>query len=91
MQKSAEVENIPPTYDEPGYRHWIVDNKYHRVKAPAREWGDGYNISEEWYVDGKLHRTDGPAIVYKLTHNQWFVNNIEYTESQFKQLPWCKN
>ena len=39
----------------------------------------------EWFLNGKYHRVDGPAIEYANGYKCWFLNGIEYTESEFNK------
>jgi len=61
----------PPTKSTSGYREWRVNDKFHRLDGPAREWGD--DDDKEWWANGELHRLDGPACEYKEGDNWWCV------------------
>jgi hypothetical protein len=34
--------------------------------------------------NGKFHRKDGPAIEYNNGDKFWFINDVEYTEQEYK-------
>ena len=41
------------------------------------------NGDEYWELpNGKMHREDGPAVKQKNVEN-WFLNDVEYTEEEF--------
>jgi len=62
-----------------GDKEWWINGKLHRKNGPAVEINNG---DEEWWLDGKLHREDGPAVLQKNIEN-WFLNDVEYTEEEF--------
>ena len=37
----------------------------------------------KWYFNDRFHRINGPAIEYADGDNQWFLNGVEYTKSNF--------
>jgi len=46
----------------------------------------GYtNGSKFWYKEGKYHRIDGPACEYSIGYKEWYLNDKEYTEADFKK------
>ena len=48
----------------------------------VRLWDDG---TKYWCLDGQLHREDGPAIEYPDGVKRWFLNDVHYTEEEFKK------
>jgi hypothetical protein len=38
-----------------------------------------------WRLNDKLHREDGPAIEYVNGDKAWWLNDDEYTKSEFKK------
>jgi hypothetical protein len=63
--------------DEWGTKRWYLNDKLHRIGAPAIEWYDGVKT---WAQHGKLHREDGPAIdvPHNISNNQWWFNDKRY-------------
>ena len=45
-----------------------------------------YKDRIEYRVDGKLHREDGPAIEHSDGSKEWWVNGVQFTEEEFKNL-----
>ena len=43
-----------------------------------------YGGDKYWYRNGKCHREDGPAVEYANGTKFWYLNDIEYTESEYK-------
>ena len=41
--------------------------------------GDGL---ERWFENGRLHRLDGPALTRADGTRSWYLDGVEYTESQ---------
>ena len=39
---------------------------------------------KSWHVNGKLHREDDPAVEYANGTKQWYINDKELTEEEFK-------
>ena len=54
--------------------------RYKEGKYQVVKWNDG---SKFWYYKGELHREDGPAVDH-FSHNEWYLNDIEYTEKEWK-------
>jgi len=74
--------------DDDGTKRWFLNDKLHREDGPAVEYTDGRN----WYLNGKLHRVDGPAMECYNGSKYWFLNGVEYTESEWsKQLQKVKS
>ena len=38
-----------------------------------------------WLLNGKLHREDGPAVEWTDGNKHWYLNDIWYTEEQYKK------
>ena len=64
-----------------GYKSWWQNDRFHRLDGPAVDHIDGYKA---WWVNGQLHRLDGPAVEYANGAKEWFIEDIEYTEEEFK-------
>lgn len=65
---------------EDGTQKWYHNNKLHRLNGPAF-------ISSEfkaWWSYGVRHRTDGPAVEWFDGYQEWFLNGISLTESEYK-------
>lgn len=77
MIKHVDGRNV----DIEGNIFWYKDGLLHREDGPAIEYKGG---SKGWWIEGRLHREDGPAIEYQNGAKQWFLNDIEYTEVDFK-------
>jgi hypothetical protein len=46
-----------------------------------------YSDNVYFYKDGKLHREDGPAVIYKLRHKVYYLNNLIYDKHEwFEEL-----
>jgi hypothetical protein len=43
--------------------------------------GDGY---WEWNLNGKQHREDGPAVEHVNGYKSWYLEGVNYSESQHK-------
>jgi len=41
--------------------------------------------NKRWCQNGQLHRTDGPAIERANGHKEWYIDNIQYTEEEFRK------
>lgn len=72
---------------------WYLKGKRHRDNLPAVEYthfegGKPIWYINEWYQYDKRHRIDGPAIesTYSGHKNKYYINGIEYTEQEFKQV-----
>lgn len=82
---------LPAVERADGGKFWYKDGRRHRdekdpvtgLYLPAIEYSNGDKC---WYKDGKRHRTDGPAIVWANGHEEWWVNDIELTSKQIKEL-----
>ena len=44
------------------------------------------NDDKYWFINGKLHRTDGPAVVYTNGYKEWWINDKEYSFSEWIKL-----
>jgi len=64
-----------------GSKSWWQNHKLHRLDGPAIERADG---DMEWWQNHKLHRLDGPAVERANGRQYWFIDDQEYTQSQFK-------
>lgn len=42
------------------------------------------NGSKFWYLSNKLHREDGPAVEWASGFKEWYLNDEELTETQYK-------
>ena len=41
--------------------------------------------SKEWRLpNGELHREDGPAMEHNNGYKFWYINDVEYTEQDYK-------
>jgi len=47
--------------------------------------------TKAWYLNGELHRTDGPAIEFVIGSKHWYLNGIEYTETEFNNFLLIEN
>lgn len=65
-----------------GTKSWYQNGELHRLDGPAIEYVDGTNI---WYQNDNLHRLDGPAIEYANGVNEWHIDDVKFTEAQFKR------
>ena len=45
----------------------------------------GEDDSRHWYLNGERHREDGPAVEWTSGNKAWYLNNIYYTEAQYKK------
>lgn len=64
-----------------GTKEWFFNNVHHRDNnLPAIEYADGDKV---WYVHGKLHRENGPAYESEEEGNEWWIENIQYSEEEF--------
>ena len=51
-----------------------------------------YDNRTEWRLNGKLHREDGPAIEYANGVKSWYLDDREYSESDYnKEMAKRKN
>ena len=64
-----------------GTKYWYLNGKLHREDGPAVEFTNGY---KEWVFNGKLHREDGPSVEWANGDKEWYLNDIEYTEAEWK-------
>jgi hypothetical protein len=65
-----------------GTKKWKLPNGYlHREGEPAIEYTNGTRI---WYLAGHIHREDGLAIVWHDGAESWYLNDVEYTEQEYK-------
>jgi hypothetical protein len=55
--------------DECGNKKWYLNDRLHRVDAPACEYTNG---AQSWYQNGKCHRVDGPAIEWSNGDKSWW-------------------
>lgn len=65
---------------ENGNIKWYKDGLYHRLEGPALEYSNG---DKYWIVEGELHREDGPAIEEDDLPKGYFLNGVEYSESDY--------
>jgi hypothetical protein len=64
-------------------KYWELPNgKFHRKDGPAIEWANG--SGKEWYLNGDLHREGGPAVEWANGYKEWWINDIQYTEQEYK-------
>ena len=40
--------------------------------------------NKAWYKEGKWHREDGPAVEWADGFKAWYLNNIRYSEQDYK-------
>ena len=82
---------LPAVEGADGAKFWFINGRRHRdekdpvtgLYLPAIEYSNGDKC---WIKDGKRHRTDGPAIVWVNGNEEWWVNDIELTSKQIKEL-----
>ena len=65
-----------------GNKYWYQNGQRHRTDGPAIEYANG---TKAWYQNDKLHRTDGPAVEWVSGNKSWYIDNIEYTEEEFRE------
>jgi hypothetical protein len=73
---------MKPRYiEENDTKRWILPNG-----VLHREDGLGYETSDykAFYINGKWHRENGPAIEYYNGGKEWWINDIQYTEQEYK-------
>jgi hypothetical protein len=73
---------MKPRYiEENDTKRWILPNG-----VLHREDGPGYETSDykAFYINGELHRENGPAIEYYNGGKEWWINDIQYTEQEYK-------
>jgi hypothetical protein len=73
---------MKPRYiEENDTKRWILPNG-----VLHREDGPGYETSDykAFYINGKWHRENGPAIEYYNGGKEWWINDIQYTEQEYK-------
>jgi hypothetical protein len=69
------------TINKYGTKKWNLPNGLcHREDGPGYETSD----CKAFYINGELHREDGPAIEYASGNKAWYLNNVEYTEKNYK-------
>ena len=74
-------ENGPAVINPNGDCEWWLNGKKHRIDGPAISHdSDNYF---EWWVDGKRHNENGPAICFANGNYSWFIDNINYSQSEF--------
>ena len=67
-----------------GAKVWKLPNgNLHREDGPAVV--SVYGDYKGWYLNGKRHREDGPAIEYYNGGKEWWINDIQYTEKEYKK------
>ncbi len=59
------------------------NGQLHREDGPAMTFNNG---AEFYYVHGKQHRTDGPSTIWHDGEVEYWVNDVYYTESEFKLI-----
>ena len=65
-----------------GNKYWYQNGELHREDGPAMEYANG---DKYWYKEGKYHRIDGPAVELANGDKYWYLDNIKYTEAEFKK------
>ena len=69
--------------NENGAKVWKLPNgNLHREDGPAVEYSNG--SGKEWYLNGDLHREGGPAVEWANGYKEWWINDIQYTEQEYK-------
>jgi hypothetical protein len=77
------------TIDKYGTKKWKLPNGLlHREDGPACEWND--SDYKAFYINGELHREDGPAVEYHPGDKVWYLNDIQYTEKEYKNEIRCR-
>ncbi|WP_211206081.1 hypothetical protein [Psychroflexus torquis] len=61
-------------------KEWWLNDLRHREDGPA----ETNSMSNDWWINGKRHREDGPAIEHWNGFKQWYINDVEYTEQDYK-------
>ena len=56
---------------------------FHNPTGPAIIYANG---DKYWYLHGKLHRTDGPAVVLANGYVEYWFENIQYPENDWRTL-----
>ena len=62
-------------------QEWCKDVSFHRYDGPAVKY---MNEIQEWFIRGQFHRVDGPAVIESDGTMRWYLNDVEYTFSD-----WC--
>jgi hypothetical protein len=77
--ENAHAQNEQPQMhvDEQGNKSWWLQDKLHRIGAPALEHSNGTKM---WFLHGKQHREDGPATEYADGYKAWYLNNQRYSD-----------
>ncbi len=65
-------------------RYYNKRGQLHNENGPAEVYENG-NKASKWYKNGKLHREDGPAVEYANGIKKWYLNDKQYTETQFNK------
>jgi hypothetical protein len=75
-------EDKPAIETVSGNKTWCMNGLRHREDGPAVEnFGGG---DKEWWVNGDRHREDGPAVEFGNGSKYWYLNNIQYSEKEYK-------
>ena len=70
----------------PELHEWYENGEWHRTNGPARIFfGKLHNNARCWYIHGQRHREDGPAIERDNGNNEYFLNDKQYTEQNYKR------
>jgi hypothetical protein len=77
------MQQTNPIPDEYGNRRWFKDGQLHRVDGPAIEYING---ARAWFQHDHLHRLNGPAVELANGQKNWYLNDVEYTEDQFRLM-----
>ncbi|GGE27305.1 hypothetical protein [Psychroflexus planctonicus] len=70
-----------PAYVDNGIEKWYLYGALHREGGPAVV----NKYEKKWYKLGKLHRENGPAIESNVYPSEWWLNDVYYTESEFRK------
>ena len=72
---------IHRVYDDGSECYYDENDCYHRPNnKPAFIHPDGFTL---YRVCGKLHRTNGPAFIYSDGSEEYWLDDIEYTEEDY--------
>lgn len=66
--------------DEHGNRKWYQDDQLHRIDGPAYI----SKIFQSWWQYGLRHRLDGPAIEWTYGRQEWYLDGVRLSKSEFK-------
>lgn len=82
-QKNKLHREDGPAFQSSEKSIWYFEDERHRENGPAYEEINGY---QEWWFYGKTHRVDGPAILYPNGDKEYWLNDIQYSEYEFKYV-----